>query len=218
MRDVIPWLTSLANDLVDLFAPPECAACGEAFPSRFPLCAVCLHHLSPPDEAPAGVFVAYEHGGSLARAVHRAKYGDDPSVAASLGALLADAFPEGEAVDVVVPVPLHDARLRSRGFNQSAELSRALAKRLGVPIAFDGARRVRDTPTQTKLDREARKANVADAFSASPSLRGKRVLLIDDVVTTGATLEALRVACLDAGAVTVRAAALARAPIYFSAQ
>ena len=220
MNTLLSLVRSLAGDLVDLVAPVTCAACGEAFPARFPLCEVCSHHLAPPDEAPEGVFVAYDHGGPLARAIHRAKYGDDPAVAAALGVLLADAWEaheEGE-FDVVVPVPLHAARLRSRGFNQSAELSRALAQRLGAVVGFDAAWRVRDTPTQTKLDREARRANVRDAFLASASLRGKRVLLVDDVVTTGSTLDALRDACEEAGAVTVRATALARAPLFFSAQ
>lgn len=219
MNTLLPWLRSLTEDLVDLVAPHTCAACGAPFPTRRPLCALCLHHLAPADEAPEGVLVAYDHGGPLAKAIHRAKYGDDPAVAVALGTLLADAWEAHDegAVDVVVPVPLHASRLRARGFNQSVELSRVLAKRLGAPIGFEAAQRLRDTPTQTKLDREARRANVRDAFLASTSLKGKRVLLIDDVVTTGSTLEALKRACEAAGARSVRAAALARAPLFFSA-
>lgn len=220
MRTAVSLLRSLVGDLVDLVAPLVCASCGEAYPTRFPLCSVCSHHLAPPDEAPEGVFVAYDHGGSLPRAIYRAKYGDDPSVAVALGHLLADAWEAHQegAFDLVVPVPLHDSRLRERGFNQSAELARELARRLRAPIGFDAATRVRNTPTQTKLDREARKANVRDAFCAAASLEGLRVLLVDDVVTTGATLDALRAACVEAGAATVRATALARAPLRFSAQ
>lgn len=204
---------SVLADLADLVAPPVCAACGATFPRRLPLCDLCRAHLVTADEAPPAVSVAYEHGGSLARAVHRAKYGADPSVAASLGALLVETWAYEGVIDAVVPVPLHPARLRLRGFNQSAELSRALCRTLGASLLFDGARRVRDTPTQTRLDRAARRRNVADAFVASPRVQGARVLLVDDVVTTGATLASLREACLAAGAGSVHAVALARAPL-----
>ncbi len=216
MHAILSLARDLARDLADLVAPPVCAACGAAFPPSPPLCALCRGHLAPPDDPPPGVAVSFDHGGPLARAIHRAKYGRDPGVAASLGALLAETWRAGAAVDVIVPVPLHPARLASRGFNQSVELSRALAKRLGAGMLYDGARRVRDTPSQVGRDREARRLNVEGAFAVSAGVRGARVLLIDDVVTTGATLGALRAACLDAGAESVGAAALARAPLFMS--
>lgn len=211
-------LKAWCADLADLVAPRVCLACGDPLVTVEALCPRCREHLMPAVDAPADVHVLYDHGGPLARAIHRAKYGDDPAVAASLGALLAEAWraPEGFVATRVVPVPLHPARLHQRGFNQSAELSRALSQRLGAPLAWTAVERVRDTPSQTRLDRGARRENVRAVFRADPSLRGHGVVLVDDVVTTGATLDALRAAVLDAGAAAVCATALARAPLLFT--
>lgn len=147
------------------------------------------------------------------RAVHRAKYGDDPGLARALGALLVPHVSawRGE-IDAVIPVPLHPARLRSRGFNQSHELARPVARALDARLWPDAVERVRDTGTQTARSREARHDNVRGAFGVRrvTALRGARVLLVDDVVTTGATLFALRDAVLDAGAREARGITLTR--------
>ena len=127
---------ALALDLLDLVAPPRCVACGDPYPARLPLCAGCDEHLLPAEDAPPGVRVPFAHGGPLARAIYRAKYDGDPSVAVALGHLLA-AHAELPAARYawVVPVPLHGARLRARGYNQAHELGRCLARRLGAPLA-----------------------------------------------------------------------------------
>jgi ComF family protein len=117
----------------------------------------------------------------------------------------------GVAGDVVVPVPLHPARLAERGYNQAALLGAAAAAELGVPLLARGLARTRDTPQQARLDRAARRANVAGAFRARARLRGKRVVLVDDVATTGSTLAACTRALLDAGAASVTALVVARA-------
>lgn len=209
-------LHALAADLLDLVAPPLCAACDAPYPPQPPLCASCRMYLLAADERPADVSVAFEHGASLARAIYRAKYDGDPNLAVALGALLVETFeapPEPD--DAIVPVPLHPRRLRERGYNQARELARPLARHLRVAVLADVVERARDTPSQTRLDRAARRRNVADAFTVTrpEGVRGRRVLLVDDVVTTGATLASLRATILAAGARSVRSVALSRAAL-----
>jgi ComF family protein len=119
-----------------------------------------------------------------------------------------------DEADVIVPVPLHYARLASRGFNQSAWLAEALSQWTGVPVSIDALKRTRRTPTQGGLSARARRRNVAGAFELRPSraghVEGKRVLLIDDVLTTGATLSACTRALKRAGARHVDVLVLAR--------
>lgn len=119
-----------------------------------------------------------------------------------------------DEADVIVPVPLHYVRLASRGFNQSAWLADALSRRSGVPVAVDALKRIRRTPTQGGLSARARRRNVAGAFALRPGraghIQGKRVLLVDDVLTTGATLGACTRALKRAGARHVDVLVLAR--------
>ncbi len=113
--------------------------------------------------------------------------------------------------DVVVPVPLHERRLRERGFNQSLELARGLAGRTGIGLAATALSRLRDTVPQARLERAERLLNLKGAFAADPrQVAGRRVLLVDDVSTTGATLVECTAALLAAGAATVDVAVLAR--------
>lgn len=114
-----------------------------------------------------------------------------------------------DEVDVVVPVPLHAGRLAERGYNQAALLARPVARVIGAPLACRALVRVRATERQASLDREARLANVVDAFACRGDVRGRRVLLVDDVTTTGATLNACRSALAVAGARDVVALVLA---------
>ncbi len=114
--------------------------------------------------------------------------------------------------DRIVPIPLHRRREAARGYNQSALIARALAHHLDADQSLEPMIRVRDTPAQVGLDREARRRNVQGAFSADPLLcRGRSVMLVDDVCTTGATLGAAAEAALSAGARRVYAVVLARA-------
>lgn len=208
------FVASRLAALADLLAPRACVSCGEPVAGA-PLCAACAASLlDAPDPLP-GVLVAHEHGGALARAVYRAKYDGDPTRAARLGALLVPlAASLAAPVACVVPVPLHPRRLRERGYNQSLELARPLARALGCPLLADGLRRLRDTPTQTALARADRAANVAGAFRAGAvrTMAGAHVVVVDDVVTTGATLGAAMSAVLEAGASSVSGIALARMP------
>lgn len=115
---------------------------------------------------------------------------------------------DGIATPCFVPVPLAAARLRERGFNQSAHLARALARRTGGMVLDDSLVRVRTTESQTQLTPAERRANVHDAFAVPArrrvAIRGRTLVLVDDVLTTGATLNACAVALLDGGASDIR--------------
>jgi ComF family protein len=146
------------------------------------------------------------------------KYGARPDLARPFGDLLcraADLQAElfASSRTVVVPVPLHAMRLADRGFNQSALLARRLARHVRAPLQALAVARVRDTPRQVGLDRVERLANVAGAFVvAKPAaVKGRDVILVDDVCTTGATLRAVSRALRDAGAASVAGAVVARA-------
>jgi ComF family protein len=119
--------------------------------------------------------------------------------------------PRLEGADLLVPVPLGRARLRERGHNQAALLADALGERCALPAVADVLERSRETRTQTALHPEQRRANVAGAFRATRPLAGARVVLVDDVLTTGATLVAAAEALGAAGAATVGAVTFARA-------
>lgn len=147
--------------------------------------------------------------------VHGLKYADRLDLAAPMGRLMAQAGRELLAdAGMLVPVPLHPLRLWRRRFNQAALLARRVSRASGVPVRADLLRRRRATTTQTHLDRAERRANVAGAFhvpaAAAPSLAGTRVVLVDDVYTTGATLDACARALRQAGAARVDALTFAR--------
>lgn len=206
-------LAGLLDGLLDLFFPERCSACGR---EGGLLCAACRAGLRPyPPEAPPagldGVAVAWVFEGAVQRAVHALKYRGRRRVAGALAAALAEALAEAPAGAALVPVPLHAGRMAERGFNQSADLARHLGRRWGVPMLDGQLQRGRDTGHQAGLSRRERLANVAGAFvwhGAAPP--PERVVLVDDVLTTGATLVACAAALRAAGAREVRAVALAR--------
>jgi len=192
------------------FTPPLCGHCGDPLPSwrvislDANICARCRRAASALLRARA--IGAYE--GSLRSIVHALKYDSRRSLAAPLSARMrrecADAL---DGADVLVPVPLHGRRQRARGFNQAEEL----AQGLGFPVRL-ALTRTRSTPSQTDLPAARRHANVRDAFRLRrrADVRGLCVVLVDDVCTTGATLEACARVLRDAGASEVRAVTAAR--------
>jgi len=145
--------------------------------------------------------------------MHWFKYRGRAVLAEPLGELMATYWEQHPMpVDSVAPVPLHAARLRERGYNQAALLACEMARRTGLAVEDHTLIRQRATASQVKLDARKRRENVRDAFYCSgDDLAGKRVLLIDDVCTTGATLEACAVALYAGGARSVQALTLARA-------
>ena len=193
---------------------PWCERCGLPFDyatglSGTPVCAPCLAR--PPVCAKSRAALRYDQGsrGLVLAFKHADRTQNAPAFAAWMMRAGADAL---DGADLLVPVPLHWTRLVRRRFNQAALLARALSKRTGVPVATDALARVRMTRTQGDLTRAQRRINVRGAFKtrATASLRGKTVVLIDDVMTTGATFEACARALRRAGAKEVRALALAR--------
>jgi ComF family protein len=145
--------------------------------------------------------------------IRRHKYGRDQSLTHALAECISDPLPLANGdYDVVVPVPLHLARLRWRGFNQAALIGIAVARRMRRPLEVDTLIRIRATSSQTAKDRSERSRNVHDAFAVKrpEKVANRRVLLIDDVMTTGATVDECARALLGAGARRVDVLALAR--------
>jgi len=187
-----------------------CVSCRTPFQNPFPLdalvrCALCRSGLRGFDAAYS--FAAYE--GVLRRLIHLYKYARIRTLARPLSDLLLRAMPLDERFDCIVPVPLHWTRRWNRGFNQSELLAREIGRRTGIPVVRALARS-RSTRTQAGLSNHARRQNVTRAFRARP-VEGKRILLIDDVMTTGATGAACAMALKRAGAGRVALLTVARA-------
>lgn len=194
--------------LLSILAPNRCAACDAETRADAAFCTPCALTIERTDEASA----PFVYGGALASAITRFKYLPVPELARPLGALLAtEARTRSIDVDVVVPVPLHPTRLFERGFNQAALLARPVARALGVAFLPRALRRTRITAKQADLDRSARLENVAGAFVARDRMT-QRILLIDDVRTTGATQDACANALRAAGCPHVQCLVLAIAP------
>jgi len=145
--------------------------------------------------------------------IQNLKYHRQLSLARVLGSLLADHLQAGAVPrpDILVPVPLHRTRLRERGYNQSLELARVVARRFDLPLATRAVKRVRATPPQTTLTSSERRRNVRNAFHTTTDFSGKRVAIVDDVMTSGHTVNALARCLRRAGAVGVVAWVAARA-------
>lgn len=199
--------------LVHLFAvlaPPRCAGCDARLSREAVFCAACLVTLEPPPPLPEAVTASFSYGGALADAIRSAKFGGRLDRLRLLAHAIGTGVPARALVDVVAPVPLHPRRLRERGFDQAAILARAVAAAIDRPCDLDLLRRVVDTPHLASLDSHGRAAAVEGAFVAR-RVQGVRVLLIDDVRTTGATLDAGGRAIAEAGG-SARAHVLAATP------
>lgn len=226
-------LRTLTTPVLDFLLPQRCPGCGvPASPEALlcerclariprlatPLCARCLVRGGDGSPCPRHTGYAVHAPWQLderSRAiVHALKYGDRPSLARALGRELAGALPkEWRRPDLVLAVPLHAARRRERGYNQAEALAGALAASIGAPHASGLLVRVRATRAQARLGGEARRRNLAGAFVAVDGavLEGRRVLLVDDVLTTGATLESA-LGVLRAAGARAAGVALAWAP------
>ncbi len=207
-------ITTVLRGLVDMLAPPRCAACDEELePGEEGFCVVCEPLIEPLAGAQAAHAVLL-FGGPLASAMRRFKYGGRSELARPLAACIAErARAHCAGLDAIVPVPLHHLRLRERGFDQTSLLAGELARLLGVPRRLDLLTRVRATPTQAALDRAARLVNVEGAFVGSKRAQGMRVLVLDDVRTTGATASDACRALLAVGAARAQSLALALAEV-----
>jgi ComF family protein len=194
---------------------PFCAKCSEPFSGAIGQtfrCANCEHRTLHFDSAVA----AYRSRGLVRNLVHAFKYGHQRHLrhplAQWLGENMGDARLRGRRFDLIVPVPLHPARERERGFNQAALLAELLARQTAVPLR-PVLERIRYTTTQTAYDRAERMENLHNAFRLrkKANVRELHVLLIDDVLTTGSTLSECARVLREAGAISVYAATAARA-------
>jgi ComF family protein len=190
-----------------VIAPDHCAACDAPMRGVAPFCDECGPCLPAAASLPLGAVAAGAYAPPLSTAILRLKYGRRTDLADRLSLLLPDVG--GGTPVLVVPVPLHVERLVERGFNAPALLARCWCRRVGAEFAPSLLSRWRVTPHQSHLSKEARARNVAGAFVARVGAAGRQVVLIDDVVTTGATLQACRAALYAAGVVHVTVVALA---------
>jgi len=204
---------------VEKIPAPICAICGAPLQSANAIedrCSSCLDR--HPNFASARAVARYRPSAesdrrSLPSLIRRHKYGLDQSLQKALAEFLGDDLPYSSAdCDVVIPVPLHHRRLWWRGFNQAALLAMTIARRLGKPIELDSLMRSRMTMPQTSQDHDARRRNVRRAFSVRrpARIKGRRILLIDDVMTTGATVDECARVLMAAGAARVDVLTLAR--------
>jgi len=202
-----------------------CAGCAAELPRMVSPCRACgLAHA--PGACPAlgagwhvaRVLAPFSYTPPVDRYVRALKYHGARELGRALGLLLAvESRREQPAVDALVPVPLHPRRLRERGYNQATEIARTVGYELGLPVLVGRVRRLREAAQQAGQSAGRRRANVAAAFAARRDLCGRAVAIVDDVITTGATVNALAAALLAAGARSCEAWAVARTPPHLNA-
>jgi ComF family protein len=194
---------------------PLCPVCGDCYPGSGPdhRCGRCLTRAPHYDRARACALYNSERKSPLIDALHRFKYGRDVTLAPILGGYLADQCPLPIDHDLLIPVPLDLQRLRWRGFNQAVSLARVLARRHGRRLDPMALQRCRVTPPQVGLGEDDRRRNMVGAFAVRhpAAVRDRAILLVDDVMTTGATVEECAKTLRRAGARRVDVVVLARA-------
>lgn len=211
-------LTSLGRLLLDAVAPLHCAGCDEV--THTPICATCVAALRdlplprPVDTGSVHVLAGFTFEGLVREVLHRGKFQGNRAALDTLARLTADRLRLGSrrGPDAVVAVPLGRRRRRQRGYNQAEVVAGAIAEASAAPL-LSGLRRERETQAQASRDEADRRVNVAGAFAwRGAELSGARIWVVDDVLTTGATIDAAAAAVHEAGAAVVGGVVVAYVP------
>jgi len=208
------------EDFFSLFFPVLCPACGKnLFKNESILCTDCIYHLPytnfhlEKDNHVArqlwgripfmgsASFLYFRKGSRVQNLMHQLKYNNKPEIGVKLGEMYGHVLQRSEYndTDIIIPVPLHPKRLKERGYNQSDHFARGLSNNLGIPLNTEILIRTIATGTQTKRSRFSRYENMKEVFEVRDpdKIAGKHILLVDDVITTGATIEACSLKLLE---------------------
>jgi ComF family protein len=226
-------LKPILSDFFALFFPNYCFGCSDGLVhGEEILCTQCIAELprldyfqltdNPITDRFVGrlsikhgwALLKFQKSGIVQNLLHELKYNNHPEVGVKLGKILANSLLQhsvGSDIDLIIPVPLHKNRLRVRGYNQSAMIAIGVSEVLGIPFDDTAMIRLSATKTQTKKSKVDRWENVSQVFQVAKSdvVSGKRIVLVDDVITTGATIEACAQKLLSAGAAEISVACLA---------
>lgn len=218
---IMKEILSYFNDLIALFFPELCAACGRnLFRNEHVICTNCIYHLpqtnfhSDPENKMARqlwgrfpfvqtiAFLYFRKGSRIQNLMHRLKYNKSQETGFRIGELYAYELQRSEifkTADLIIPVPLHPAKFKKRGYNQSECIANGISSVLNIPISVNNLIRIENTETQTKKSRYARYENLVNAFyiKEKSEFIHKHIMLVDDVMTTGATLEACSIRLLE---------------------
>lgn len=221
------------SDLINLFYPSYCYSCNNILSiNQKYFCLSCFEkipffdnsnpinnsiHLTLFNKLPlneAFSLLEYRKNSSIQELLHDLKYAKQKDIAAYFGKLLGvqiKKFSTGNFPDFIIPVPMHADKLKARGYNQAELIAQSISEILNIEVLTKGIEKTKKTQTQTHLNRLQRWYNAEEVFKVTLDLNYKHVLLVDDVITTGATLEALGKECINAGAARISVATLATA-------
>jgi ComF family protein len=185
------------NDLP--FLKTYCQRCGVPLPNSITLCGACLQNPPPFDR----VVPLFLYESPVSQMLANLKFHEQLVIAPIFGALLAKRLMNEHLPDCIIPVPLHEKRLRERGFNQALEIAKPLSRLLNIPLDISHCHRTRHTDAQSSLPVEERKKNMQNAFEVDISFQAKHVVIIDDIMTTGHTIAALSKALRGAGVLEI---------------
>lgn len=230
---MLQWVTSLKDDLLQLFYPKLCLGCAdESLASNAMICPFCFTSLprtnfaAIPDNPTEKLFSGrlpikeafsefyFEKDSLIQALMHQLKYKNKTNVGEFIGELMGESMTASSRftdIDAIIAMPLHKAKEKKRGFNQSLFIAQGIGRMIGKPVLEKNMERIKNTATQTKKQREERWQNVAYGFRVKNpgSLQNKHLLLVDDVITTGASIESCGRALLAVDGVSVSVASAA---------
>jgi ComF family protein len=169
------------------FIQHSCHCCGIPIPSDTHICGKCLKRKPIFDKT----FALFHYQTPIIQMISQLKFNQQLGVSKILGDLMANHLSPSQKLECIIPVPLHNKRLKERGFNQALEIAKPISKKLQIPINIKSCKRIRNTEHQTAIPAKLRKRNVRNAFQVIKLLRAKHIVILDDVMTTGNTVSEL---------------------------